>query len=530
MNNLSWVRGAHQFKFGIDYRRIAPVYGPREYQQTVFVLSQAEVIAGNASFMFLTASQGARPIFNNLSVYAQDSWKVTRRLTLDLGLRWELNPAPRDANGLEPVLVTGIRGTDVSGAALAPPGTPFYETFYGAFAPRVGVAYQLRKTPGWETVVRGGFGVFYDLGSTQATAGFGAFPFSASITEFGVPFPTTPQQITIPSFPAVTLPLPSTASPVYAFDPDLKLPYTLQWNVALQQSLGGPQTVTLSYVAATARRLLTNQSLNALRGNPARRPNPNFRLIALTSNGATSDYHSLQIQYQSRLSRGLQALANYTWSHAIDEVSNEVVAGTLERGNADFDVRHNFSAGVTYDIPKPHAGPVLAALFRNWSLDSTIYALSGPPVNLFDSLASLVRQDGTVVQVRPDVVSGQPFWIKDPNAPGGTRINRAAFQFPPTPYTRQGTLGRNVVRLPGTLQINMGLRRRFNLTERWNLQFRAEAFNLFNHPAFGFYNTNLSSQNFGLAERTLNRTLGGLNNLYQFGGNRSMQISLRLSF
>jgi hypothetical protein len=177
-------------------------------------------------------------------------------------------------------------------------------------------------------------------------------------------------------------------------------------------------------------------------------------------------------------------------------------------------------------------------MFHGWSLDSTVNRLSGQPVGL--TAGTTVLADGRQVKVRPDVVPGVPFWVKDSTAPGGQRINYNAFTPPPlldptNPsgyFARQGTLGRNVVRLPGLLQVNMALRRQFRLTERLNFQLKAEVFNIFNHPLFGNYLTDLGfgPQDFGKATSTLNQSLGGLSPLYQLGGPRSVQLSARISF
>jgi hypothetical protein len=256
----------------------------------------------------------------------------------------------------------------------------------------------------------------------------------------------------------------------------------------------------------------------------------------------------MQAQYQRRLSRGLQALANYTWSHAIDEVSNEVTAGSLSRGNADFDVRHNFSAAITYDLPKFKGTKPTNRFFKGivngWSLSTIFLARTGTPLDL-GAGAALIHPDGTRASVRPDVVAGVPFWIKDPTVPGGERLNPAAFQVPPVdpndPFhvfqARQGTLGRNVVRAPGIYQVNMALARRFNLRERLNLELRAEVFNLLNHPLFGSYDTYfyVGNTTFGIPQSMLGTSMsqtgaGGLNSLYQIGGPRSMQLSMKLRF
>jgi len=531
VDNVSWVNGEHQFKFGIDYRRLAPVYGATAFRQTIDANSEAQVVGGLTRNVIITASQGVRPIFNNYSFYGQDNWKPSPRFTLDLGLRKELNPAPYDDNGLKPVLVCGIE--NLATATLCPPDTPLYKTSYAAFAPRFGVAYLLNKKSGRETVLRGGFGVYYDLGSGQATNGFSQFPFVASRILPNAPFPLTPSQAAPPAFPPVTLPISASVS---ALNQDLKLPYTMQWNVALEQSLGQQQTVTLSYVAAAGRRLLTTQMINL--GPPlfAVRPNPNFGTIFHTYNGPTSDYHSFQARYQRLLSHGLQALVNYTWSHAIDEVSNEGAIGVLSRGNADFDVRHNLTAAITYNVPKPNAGIILTSLLRDWSLNSTLYIQSGSPMPV--TAGTIAGPDGMVTTLRPDLVRGVPLWVRDSNAPGGRKLNFAAFQKPPdNPVfpgirARQGTLGRNVVTVSGIFQVNMAIARKFSLTENWNLELRAEAFNLFNHPQFSRYNSDILAgpSAFGLASSTLNKTLGGQNFLYQIGGSRSMQFSIRLSF
>ncbi len=531
VDNISLVKNSHQLKFGIDYRRLTPIYGPAPYSQQIFIQDQAALLNGTVTFL-LRATQGTRPVFNNFSAYVQDNWTLSPRLNLNLGLRWELNPAPHDANGLKPVTVGGV--DNLPTATLAPPNAPFYKTFYKAFAPRFGIAYQLNQVSGRETVLRAGFGVYYDLGSGQAAAGFAGFPFSAfnfvNINgDFNVPFPLAPALAVPPPFPTATLPI---TSPVFALDPNLRLPHTFQWNFAVEQSLSANQTASVSYVASAARNLLTTQSLNNGFGT---QPNPNFGTINYTTNGPTSDYQSLQAQYRSRLSRGLQALVNYTWSHAIDEVSNEVEPDRLERGNASFDVRHNFSAALTYAFPKPKAGLLLTSLLRDWSVDTIVIAQSGQPVDII--AGSVIRSDGSRQGVRPDLVLGQPLWVDDPASPGGRRINVAAFQRPPfipgtSTFARQGTLGRNVVIAPGMYQINLALRRRFNITERVNLQLAAEAFNLFNHPVFGGYASFFSpgSTSFGKAGSTLDSNLGGLNALYQIGGPRSMQLSLRLSF
>ncbi len=540
VDNLSLVKGTHHFTAGADYRRMESVLGPVNYNPFVFFLSKAAVVSGTAPLARVSAKQGARPLFNNYSFYGEDRWKLSTRATLSLGLRWEINPPPHDADGLIPALVIGAE--NIATATLAPANSPFYKTSYKAFGPRLGAAYQLRQVSGRETVIRGGFGVYYDQSNSQGAIGFGGYPFLVSRTYFGVSFPLSPSIGTPPAFPTLALPTTETLS---ALNPNLREPYTLEWNIALTQSLGRQQALTLSYVASAARNLLTTRLLNAT--PPAvigTKPNPNLGPVNYVTNGPASDFKSFQLQFQRRLSHGLQALVNYTWGHGIDQISDETGTGTLERGSADFDIRHSFSSAITYDLPKVRGfGRIIKGIVNGWSTGYTIYAYSGRPFN--PSAGLFYREDGVGVSVRPDVVMGQPFWISDPTVPGGQRLNPAAFSLPPADprfpgsatFIRQGTLGRNVVRLPGWYTLNMSLRRQFNFSERWNLQFSIEAFNLLNHPVFAGYGngvppSNGSPSTFGVPTATLNTTsgLGGLNPLYQLGGNRSLQFSAKLKF
>lgn len=520
VDNLSYGVGAHRLKFGVDYRRLTPFNAQNTYSLIAFYLSQQNVLSNSSPFAGISVSLAPHPIYLNFSAYAQDTWKVSRRLTVNLGLRWDVNPAPGEANGNHPPAVMGF--DNLATMQLAPRGTPMWNTTYNNFAPRIGMAYQLTQPTGWEMVIRGGFGVFYDAGNNQGSTVFGRFPFTASRTAFGLAFPLSQTQ-------AAPAPLPdlSNLTPPFGttnvFDPDLKLPYTLQWNVAVQQALGRNQVLTLSYVGAAGRRLLQQRqvSLSTI--------NPNFTTVILTLNDATSGYNALQAQFQRRLSRGLQALASYTWSHALDEDSTDNGTILPVRGNASFDARHVFETAMTYDIPAPGQNRLLNAVFGYWSLDTSLHARSALPVDL---VARQVTNpaDGTLAAVRPNVIPGVPLYVDDPSVPGGRRINAAAFSIPPT--GQFGDLGRNVVRGLGAWQVDLAVRRQFKLIEKLDLQFRAEAFNLFNHPNFGDVQTSLTAPNFGQATNMLNQQLSGaaLSQLYQIGGPRSLQFALKLLF
>ena len=505
----------HQLKFGVDFRRLSPTFRLSRYFQQALFASAADVRAANVSSLALLANEAAEPRFVNFSAFGQDTWRASQRLTLTYGLRWEVNPAPRGAGGNDAYTALGI--DNPATMTLAPRGTPLYKTSYLNLAPRFGIAYMLSRETGRETVVRGGAGVFYDMGNAQSTLGFTLPPFSSGFSvKANVPYPVSDAAAQPPPFPNPPFGV------VAAFDPDLKLPRTYQWNIAIEQSLGAAQTVTASYVAALGRDLISLRRLV--------NPSPTFANVQVVRNEADSDYHALQLQFQRRLSRGLQALASYTWSHSLDDASSDFGVG-LDHASSDFDLRHSFSAAVTYDIPAPHSRWA-RSLFGNWSVDTIMRSQSATPVDLI--ARSSINLFGETVNVRPDLITGQPLYIDDPKAPGGKVFNRAAFASPPV--GRQGTLGRNVMRGFSLNQTDFSLRRRFGLGERVSLLFRADMFNIFNHPNFADPSNSLSSGTFGQSTQTFGKGLGsgtfgsGLSPLYQIGGARSVQFSFKAQF
>jgi hypothetical protein len=554
VDNFSLTKGTHKLRFGVDYRRISPLTRPDPYSQFLifcgFLANSAtenacftssslgSVVSGVASQEQTASITPVSLVFNNYSLYAQDTWSLNPRLTLTYGLRWEINPAPT-AQGDNP-LVSFVNPFNVDNLLLAPLGTPFYKTTWDNFAPRLGVAYQMRQQQGRETVIRAGVGIFYDLGSNQAGAAATSFPFARENLTLGAPFPLSP---------ALAAPIPFSLNPgsssIAMADPNLKLPRTYQWNFAVQQALGSSQSFTATYIGAAGQDLMRNVLLLS--------PVQSFDTIF--TNGATSSYNALQLQFQRRLSQGLQALASYTWSHSIDDQSfnmggNSSLAfnPSLERGSSDFDVRHSFSGAMTYDVPKAAALGWVGKIFLNdWAVDGIAVAHTGTPINLAIGTGTPVA--GGFYTERPDVVPGQPFYLSGSACantaisngapcPGGKGLNPAAFAIPPMDpvtqqFLRQGDLGRNALRAFGAWQIDSALHRQFNLTEKLNLQFRAEFFNIFNHPNFAPFNTSIGSPVFGISTSTLANGLsanGGLSSLYQFGGPRSIQFALKLNF
>ncbi len=535
---LSFQKGTHGLKFGVDYRRLSPVFAPLLYSQAAFFNDVPSLENGNLSFSFMQAHVGTTLLFRNLGIYAQDTWRVLPRLTLTYGLRWDVDFSPSSTSGPSLPAVTGFDLSDLSQLSLAAAGTQPFRTPYSNVAPRLGVAYQFSQSPDWTTVLRGGFGTFFDLASQESGNLIGqfAYPFAAFKLDFGNTFPL-PAGVAAP--PAITRP-GSGSGTVLAFDPKLQLPYTLQWNVALEQSLGKQQSLSGSYIGAVGRRLIQTAQVFS--------PNTNYAQAILVGNTATSDYNALQIQFQRRLSHGLQTLASYTWSHSIDtgsagsfgNAANTLVPAispAANRGPSDFDVRHSFSAGLTYNILAPKTTAWTHAILGDWSIENIIQVRSAPPTNVFDSAFS--RLAGGFTSIRPDLVLGQPLYLSGSQYPGRKAFNAAAFTAPPTDASgnplRQGDVGRNALRGFGATQWDFAVHREFPLHESLKLQFRAEMFNVLNHPNFAPPIADISDSQFGRSTEMLGQSLGGgnlggggLSPQYQIGGPRSIQLALKL--
>lgn len=540
VDSLTYSRGAHQFKFGVDYRVLG--YHNSKVPASVAYESfdlQGFINTAQPTFFVYGSLAGAKIRLPDLGLYGQDAVKLGPRLTLTYGLRWEFNPTPSALDGT--TLAAWNNTSSPQATALAPIGTPIWENTYTNFAPRVGIAYQL--TSKGDFVVRAGWGIFYDLGTGLLTNLGVSYPNGAA--NFVEPSPTLPitnvsQYTPVP--PSLQPPYPS--SNFLAFARDLKSPRSYQWNVAVEKSFRGEQSLSLTYVGQLGR--------NLLRSELESQPNARFlpgSLFQLTLNGDTSDYSALQIQYRRPLSQNLQALLNYTWSHCIDTNSADslpvgpsaALPAQGDRGNCDFDVRDNFTGAITYNLPQFTRRPFLAQLVNNWSVDAVVQARSGFPITVTYTDFSFPGIDYPV-PLRPDLVSGQSIWLSGSQCmqtygspcPGGKGLNFNAFDSTtPMNANRQGTLGRNAIAGFGATQVDVSIMRKFPITERINLQFRADVFNILNHPNFFNPDSSLDdgpSAPFGLAQQMLNNGLGGLNALYQLGGPRSIQFSLKLTY
>ncbi|MFN3326173.1 MAG: TonB-dependent receptor domain-containing protein [Bryobacteraceae bacterium] len=537
----SWIRSGHTVKFGMDFRRLISTLSAdaqTQYRPTYNFQGITGALNQTLTAAILNVVERSNLYFDNLSLFTQDDWRVTRRLTINYGLRYELNPAPGGSDAARhPWTVQGL--SELSTATVAPPGTKLYGTSTRNFAPRLGAALQLRQSAAWSTVLRGGYGLFYDVGFGVVGNAAGAYPLlRTKRLPRGTTFPLTPDQ---------AAPLPVDAPPPYdlirAFAPDVSTPRTHQFSFTVDQELGAGQVLSLSYVGARGRQLLRQESISNV--------SPTIRLLQLTTNGDRSDYNALQIQLQRKAARNLTALVSYTFSKSLDTSSSDAgflprsdrVPPVQDRGPSAFDVRHAFSGAVSYDLPSRFGNRGLRMLFGGWGTDALVYVRSATPINPIGFRST----EFGFVELRPDLVSGVPLYVADANAPGGRRINvdplpnsaqRGPFLF--SPEARQGNLGRNSFRGFAFSQVDFSVRRQFAVTEKLRLDVRGEFFNLFNTPNFANPSNDLGSPNaagvfvppptFGVATAMMRSAYGGLSPIYQVGGPRSVQLVLRLRF
>jgi Carboxypeptidase regulatory-like domain/TonB dependent receptor len=508
-------KGTHLFKVGMDERRIVSNLHPAALSVQADFFDPDSMLNNSLSALVVTRTDPASPVLNEFSLFAQDDWKVSKALSLSLGLRWEVDPPAKGEHGHDAYTVQGDVNSP-STLLVAARGTPLWHMSWFNFAPRAGVAWAATREPGKELIVRAGGGVFFDAGNQPALQAFSGLGFTNSLHFANVPVPVTTSELDVP--PPGTAPYSGTNG--FAFPRHLQLPYSWQWNISLEKALGKNQTLTTSYVGASGQRLLEEQRGNVSQANPA------FGDITYFPAGLTSSYDAMQIKFQRVLVQGVQSLVSYTWAHLLDYGSTDP-AFPLIHGNSDLDVRHNLEAAISWDLPRPSGNYVTRNLFGGWRLDGRVLARTGFPVDLSGNFF-LDPITGNTYDSGVDLIPGRPLYLRGPGYPGGRIFNGGAFSLP-LGYA-QGNAPRNLVRGYSASQENVGVRRAFHLHDSLNLQVGTEMFNVTNHPNFGYIDPYLPDLLFGQPTKLLNQSFGTTGSIYQQGGPRSMQISLRLVF
>jgi hypothetical protein len=540
LDNVTWTHGRHTWKFGVDVRRRQIT----EYQTN----------RGNGRFNFsagFTANPGqssgdaiASMLLGYPSLYEQDyllvwpgirgtetglyvadDWRVNGKLTLNIGVRWEYySPYSEVGNrwaNFNPatgkLMIAGLNGVGTTAGLSGD---------YGDFSPRIGFAYQALA----HTVVRGGFGIFYNPNGN----GGALLRFDRQLP-FGPVLSTSPgDQILGPRVSGGFPPTPvvdvnvanSPTGNVIGVPGNFKQAYAEQFNLTVEQEVSPIQTLfKVAYVGNLGRRLGNSFNLNqpvpGPGGTTQRRPFfgalPTLGDITYYVSDGLSDYHALQLTAEKRLTSGLTGLIGYTWAHSIDDVATDFGGGSgtpqdprcrfCDRGNSAFDLRQRFTASFTYRLPGFGLKGFAGAMLGGWQINGILQSQTGLP---FTPQLQTSTTNGT--GSRPDRVasgvlaSGQSIkhWF-----------DQTAFTTPAL-YT-YGNAGRDILFGPGRTNLDASLFKDFKVTEKLTTQFRAESFNIFNHPQFGQPNATIGNG----AVTTISSTVGNP---------RQMQVALRLVF
>ena len=542
IDNYSWRVGRHDVKFGYEFRR------------STIELIQDNTFRGELGFgdltSFLQGVPGSGKIAlgntlrhtaeNNHSLYIQDEFRWTSRLTVNYGMRWDYFGVVHEKNNLFYQMSAANGGTETQ---VGSPGGPsgLYNPDYNNFAPRVGLAYDF--TGKGQTVVRAGWGLFYDAFSQDIFLGH--IPYNCAFCPGPAYSGVGPAAISFASLSGNNLGAgdvfasPSPLGDFFGADPNIRTPYIQNFNLNVQQQVGSKAVVQLGYVGSRGTKLFRFRDLNqptqaqitafdlgqcatwgqtapncfiggfdgpdGVDFNVPRTAFPNFFYVNQEESTANSNYNSLQASLRVSGWHGLTSQTNFVWSHSIDNASdsddfipnasqpNNSFNTAAERGNSSFDIRRRFSWNLGYELPK-HGGN-LAKLKDGWGVDGAVTLQDGQPFTLNYNFEGDYSGSGEGFD-RPDVVGP----IQYGNAPYNF-INLTSFQVPCTfgnttaisssgdsnclaGSRHFGDLGRNVLVAPSFKEWNFSVFKNTVITERVVLQLRAEFFNLLNHPNF----------------------------------------------
>ncbi|MCL4850454.1 MAG: carboxypeptidase regulatory-like domain-containing protein [Bryobacteraceae bacterium] len=458
-----------------------------------------------------------------VSAFLQDTVKLSDSLNLLYGLRWELTPP---TSGQQPVpTVSGMwtaNGWQTAYEGDVNRNAPWPMRF-GQVAPRAGLAYRVPGASG--LVFRAGAGLFLDtaLGASVNPingAPFNSWQLSSSGTGIGTSALPSPDWLPLADSPEIRQFL----SGPY---PALRLPASWQWQTSLEREAGAKGVASLAYTGSMGRNLVGNHAYVEPDTGVLK------RIVTLTRDA--SSYHALQLRYSGMVTPALQASASYTWSHSIDNSSQDSnvflvrpgYSTDAARGSSSFDVRHALTAAVSYQTPARMPKPL-----RSWLVSGILRARTGFPIDIRNSEPAFGLS--FINAGRPDRIPDAPVWIRDSAVAGGRRLNPAAFHMPAA--GQEGSLGRNVIAGNGLAQIDMSLRRHFHLFRGMALQVEINVFNVANHPAFADPVPFLSSHWFGQSTSMQNLMLGsgrpnsGLPSVFLPGGSRSVELGFRFSF
>lgn len=568
----TWTRiiGNHTLKFGGDLRRVRDdllqdqTFGPRgvyTFTTNQTSIPGAKTGLGNdlASFLLDVPSGVGRDVNTFFPAYRDwwfftfvgDKWQVTPKLTVDLGLRWELYfPAtphfPGGFSNYDPadntLVIAGIGGN---------PKNLGMETRYRYFAPRAGLAYRLTDN----TVIRTGFGISYtpfpdnsyaynypvraNNAYSAAGAGFGPALLADGVTpaSFQAGFPA-PVPVTIPSNGLIPATGSLGAQNFIVVPHDYLNPYVESWNFAIEQALPWSFTLDTAYVGNHGIRIPGTYNLNAgMVLGAGTLGQPEYPRLASTTEywqGFSSNYNSLQVKLNRQFNKGLLITTSFTWGKGMDyqtgDDGNYLFYVNFQRNYArtDFDRTFTYVQSFLYDLPWGaghqwlHSG-VLSSVLGNWKLSGVLSAYSGTPLTF--TVGGANNNGGNLKTPANTQTPNQVAAIQVLGGIGGQPwLTTTSFTQPTG--TAFGTLGRNVMDGPGLFQLNLSLFKDFKIKERWQFELRCDTFNFSNTPAFANPNTDITSSSFG----HITGTLGSGSGVNGTGGGRAIQLGAKLSF
>ncbi|MFC5863647.1 carboxypeptidase regulatory-like domain-containing protein [Acidicapsa dinghuensis] len=484
IDNFTWIHGRHTLKAGAEIRHIQLNQNYGEHGKVTF--STVEQLAANQ--VKNASLTGALPINdmrkNDIIGYVQDEFKMRPNLTLNLGLRYTVFQIFNEANGKANPFDFATCGAQ----GFCGVGASFGNQNYGDIDPRVGVIWSPDKSG--KTIVRAGFGTYHEDGQLDDQN----LPAKNEIPSYSVKS-TNSLQVTYPVDPYFTG--PGTLSP-NAEQRDRKDTYVEQWDFSVQRELPANFVGTISYLGSHGVHLLETNVVNLIDPATGVVQYPAFApAIGWRGSIGMSSYNGLSVALRRPFSNGLLVTANYAYTHEIDNGSNGSGDGdeispqnplclACDRASGAWDARHVINGNAVYQLPFGLNKPMLndrgiaSAIAGNWEVTTTALARTGFPVNVLLP-SSYTAPDGASGTERPDLVPGVSL-----TPPGGKSVgqwlNPAAFAYPAGEF---GTAPRNFLRGPGTWQIDLGTGKTIPIRESSQVQFRAEFFNIFNHPQLG---------------------------------------------
>ncbi|MFN0169770.1 MAG: TonB-dependent receptor domain-containing protein [Bryobacteraceae bacterium] len=509
VDNMSWLKGRHTLKLGGEIRRIHLNVGNGPATSVTF--ASLDAFLANRLDRVSVGSQldtvGVRRTFH--SIYFQDEIHVSPELTVNLGLRYEQYTVSKDVAGrgrvFDPVRCQGF----------CPDGTPWFFPDNDNIAPRVSLAWVPRALGG-KTVIRTGYGRYFGPGQNDdVTAAIDSLPESFSLTAADAPGLTYPPNSFLGQ-------LRSQGQAPRSVQRDRKEPESHQWTVSVQRELPLSMVAQVAYVGNVGRNQLTRTYVNTLDPVTRRRPLTAFGQVDEKRFDGVTNFNGLQSSVQRSFSRGILFQAQYMWGNAISDNSGSGEGGQIQnvacracdRGPSDYDIRQTFTANSVYQLPWARN-----RRFGGWDLSGLFTARTGRAFSVTVNRAAANVPSGQTQNQRADYVGGNQYMA---NPTPGAWLNPAAFAAPAN--GTYGSSGRNGFRGPGLWQMDLGVAKRIRLTEKMGLDFRAEAFNLFNRAQYGEPVANISNSTFGQILVTANEGATGT------GTSRQLQFMLRLSF